>query len=291
MMTSERIRYSQARLALRLVSVRGSRMDGLLELPPEGRGMANALALGEPQLGAVRWQSADRCRIAWRGDEWILSNQSRQLVCALNARRIRAGDQAILQLGDTLELDLLSFRLVEHGQAQRQVDPFDGLHAEARRKVVGADRLADSGSGSGSDSGVASDRVLDLLNDEFRSVVRDPMSLASHADWISVGLQSRACAPTLDELSLQAEQYPMLRDILSTRRSIDSVIGSLDDFGEIDMSNREVPPDVLRLFAPEISTHIPPRLADLTRREHHATAVDSAMSIGRVRPGDDRIRP
>ena len=283
MKMSERIRYSQARLALRLVSVRGSRMDGLLELPSEGRGMAKALALGEPHLGAVRWQSADRCRIAWRGDDWILSNQSRQMVCALNARRIRAGDEAILQAGDTLELDLLSFRLVEHGHAQRQVDPFDGLRAEDRRKIVGA--ISRSG------PGVEADRVLDLLNDEFRSVVRDPMSLASHADWISVGLRSRACAPTLDELGLQAEQYPMLRDILSTRRSIDSVIGSLDDFGEIDMSNREVPPDVLRLFAPEISKHIPPRLADLTRREHHATAVDSAMSIGRVRPGDDRIRP
>lgn len=283
MTTSERIRYSEAKLALRLVSVRGSRRDGLLALPLEGCGMASALALGEPHLSTVRWQSADRCRIAWRGDEWILSNHSRQMVCALNARRIKPGDQAILQLGDTLELDLLSFQLVEQGHVQRQVDPFEGLHVETHRKIVHTDRVA------GSVSGTEDDHVLHFLNEEFQSVVRDPTRLSSRADWISLGLRTRECAPTLDELRLQAERYPMLRDILLTRGSIDSVIGCLDDFGEIDLSDREVPPDVLRLFAPDISKHIPPRLAEMTRREHHATSVDSAMSIGRVRPGDDRI--
>ena len=282
MTTPERIRYSEARLALRLVSVRGSRMEGLLDLPPEGRGMAKALALGEPSLGTVRWQSADRCRIAWRGDAWILSNQSPQMVCALNARRIRTGDQAILQLGDTLELDLLRFQLVEQVQAQRQVDPFDGLDVDERRKIFDTDRLTGSGA--------EADPVFDLLNEEFASVVRDPMSLASHSDWISVGLRTAECAPTFDELGLQAERYPTLRDLLLKRRSIDSVIGSIDDFGEIDLSSREVAPDVLRLFVPESSKNISPRLAELTRREHHATSVDSAMSIGRVRPGDDRIR-
>ena len=273
-----RIQYAPARLALRLVSARGVQMDRLLELPPEGRGMAQALALGEAQVGAARWQAADRCRIAWRGDEWLLSNHSRRLVCALNGRRIATGEQTILEVGDMLELDLLRFHVVEHEPGGRRVNPFEEMQ-------IGSAEIGLSASNT-------SDRKFDLLgllHEEFFVAVQDPTRLFGKADWIAVQSTSETSAPTLEELSTEAAPYTLLRDILLAKAPIDTVIGSFDDFGQVDLAHREVESDVLRLFAIGIAHPSASRLPELTRREHHAWSIDSAIAIGKVRPGDDKV--
>lgn len=283
------IRYAEARLALLLVFVCGEQRTGRLVLPPEGRGMGQALALGDAQLGAERWESADRCRIAWTGDHWTLSNHSMHMVCALNGCRIGTGAQAIMQIGDVLELDLMRFQLVEHEQARRQSDPFDALGLEGTRQPFRSDRFTASGSDQ---TGKEAEPLLALLNDEFLSVARDPTRLAGHADWIGSDLRCGEDAPTLDELTMQATPYPLLRDILLRRDAIDGIIGSFDDFGALDLAYQDVQPDVLRLFAPELSEQSSlrlPRLPGLTRREHHALSIDSAMRLGDVRPGDDKV--
>ncbi|MGJ7578659.1 TagK domain-containing protein [Variovorax sp. RHLX14] len=282
--TFPQVRHADARLLLQLVSVRGVAIDGLLPLPPEGRGMAQALALGETQIGAARWQAADRCRIAWRGDNWLLSNHSRHLVCALNGIRIATGEQAILQVGDILELDLLRFQLIEHQPACRRPDPFEALHIEAVARPVSSHSAQRSGRGAGEQY----EQLLALLNDEFVAVVRDPMQLAGHANWQQTMAPAGESAPTLEELSAQAEPYLLMRDILLSRVAIDSVIGSFDGFGAPDLAHREMQPDVLRLFAPDVVRRSGSQLPALTRREHHSLSIDSAMAIGHVRPGDDR---
>lgn len=279
----ERSRYVEARLALRLVSARGVEVNGLLHLPPEGRGMAQALALGESHLGVARRQAADRCRIAWRGDDWLLTNHSRHMVCALNRVRIATGDQAILQAGDMLELDLLRFQVVEHQAAHRQSDPFDALDIGTTARSAPHNQLRRSGSGE------KQGQILDLLHDEFIAVVHDPMRLAGHSDWLATVAPAGERAPTLDELSMQAAPYPLMRDILLSRVAIDSIIGGFDGFGAPDLSHRDLQSDVLRLFAPGGGPSTTSRLPALTRREHHALSIDSAMAIGEVRPGDDRV--
>lgn len=276
-MTFPRVQYADARLALRLVSVRGVEEKGLLPLPPEGRGMAQALALGESQIGAARWQAADRCRIAWRGDNWLLSNHSRHMVCALNGIRIATGEQAIMQVGDTLELDLLRFHLIEHQPAYRRSDLFETPHIETAARHPA------------SRSGEYYELLLHLLNDEFVAVVRDPMQLAGHADWQDTAAPAGESAPTLDELSAQAKPYLLMRDILLPKVAIDSIIGSFDGFGASDLAYREVQSDVLRLFAAGVGRPSVSQLPALTLREHHSLSIDSAMAIGNVRPGDDRV--
>lgn len=282
-MTFPQVQYAAARLALRLLSVRGVEEKGLLPLPPEGRGMAQALALGESQIGAARWQAADRCRIAWRGDNWLLSNHSRHMVCALNGIRIATGEQAILQVGDTLELNLLRFQLIEHQPADRRSDLFETLDIETAARPVSRNPARRSGCGE------HGEQLFNLLSDEFVAVVRDPTQLAGHADWQDTAAPAGESAPTLDELSAQAEPYPLMRDILLPRVAIDSVIGSFDGFGASDLAHREVHSDVLRLFAPGVGRPSVSRLPALTLREHHSLSIDSAMAMGNVRPGDDRV--
>ena len=177
MTTLSQVQYADARLALRLLSARGVAERGLLPLPPEGRGMAQALALGESRIGAVRWQAADRCRIAWRGDNWLLSNHSRHMVCALNGNRIATGEQTVLQVGDILELDLLRFQLIEQQPAHRRSDPFEALDIEVAAWPIPGNLTRRSGASD------VYEQLLGLLHDEFIAVVRDPTQLAGHADW------------------------------------------------------------------------------------------------------------
>ena len=287
-------RYANACPALRLLSARGIEKDGLLSLPPEGRGMAQALELGELSLDGERWESAERCRIVCDGEEWLLSNHSSGIVCTLNGRRIASGETAALQIGDTLELDLLRFLVVEHPQSAGhwKRDPFVTLGIEGGGP---ASRVARP-------TGIATDaeQLFERLNDEFVSTVRDPLGsscftgkpgLSRQDNPWNVASSVAEHAPTLDELSVQARPYPMLCDILRAREAIDKVIGRFDAFGEADLSRWDAQPDVLRIFAPEIAHRAKARLPGLTRREHHAMSIDSAMTLGNGHLADNEDRP
>jgi hypothetical protein len=117
----ESIREIASPPVLRLLSSRGLPRQGALALRPEGCGMADAIALAEPHLDDVERRDADLCRIVWRTEGWTLSNESRMLVCTLNRCRVQAGERAILQIGDVLELGLTRF-LVDKEQPVANVD-------------------------------------------------------------------------------------------------------------------------------------------------------------------------
>lgn len=106
-------------LVLRLVRSRGLPRPGAFAIPPEGAGLAAALNLGGPRLSPVDSEDANRCFIARIDGQWMLSNQSRSWVCALNGQRIGMGKRPALFDGDVLELGLLRFEVdAMHGSGQ-----------------------------------------------------------------------------------------------------------------------------------------------------------------------------
>lgn len=125
--------------------------------------------------------------------------------------------------------------------------------------------------------------LLDDLNDEFVRVVSDPDQLAGRTEWEGIFAIDGEPAPTLDELSKQAEPYPLLRDIVLPREGIDRIIDGfepLDRSTLLDAPNME---DVLSLFAPELARDAQAALPSLTRREHHQLSPDSHVRIGTAR--------
>jgi hypothetical protein len=104
-------------LVLRLVRSRGLPRPGTYVIPPEGAGLAAALNLGGAPLSPIDSEDANRCFIARIDGQWMLSNQSRSWVCALNGQRIGVGKRPALFDGDVLELGLLRFEVDVHGPA------------------------------------------------------------------------------------------------------------------------------------------------------------------------------
>lgn len=70
--------------------------------------------------------------------------------------------------------------------------------------------------------------LFDELHAEFVRVVGDPTQLAGRIDWEGFLAPVGEPAPTLEELSRKAEPYPLLRDILQPRESIDHIIENFD---------------------------------------------------------------
>jgi hypothetical protein len=128
--------------------------------------------------------------------------------------------------------------------------------------------------------------LFDDLHAEYVRVVRDPTQLAGRTDWEGFLAPSSERAPTLEELSREAEPYPLLRDILLAREGIDQVIDNFDPLGRPRLLDEEGPEDVLRLFAPELARNAKAPMPSLTRREHHALSPDSHMHLGPSRPDD-----
>lgn len=111
-------------LVLRLVRSRGLPRVGAITIPAEGGGLAAALQLGGPPLSPVDSEDANRCVIARIDGQWVLSNQSRALVCALNGQRIGTGKRPALFDGDVLELGLLRFEVdAMHGAGHGSAEP------------------------------------------------------------------------------------------------------------------------------------------------------------------------
>lgn len=100
-----------APIRLRLVRSHGDAVDLLLPVPPEGRGLADALELGGERLNDTQWRLANRCRIVPAGDAWQLVNESHALVCALNGVRVLASTSVAIAAGDMLELALLRLQV------------------------------------------------------------------------------------------------------------------------------------------------------------------------------------
>ncbi|SCX68195.1 TagK domain-containing protein [Variovorax sp. EL159] len=129
--------------------------------------------------------------------------------------------------------------------------------------------------------------LIDELHDEFVRVVQDPGQLAGRTDWDGFLAFGAEPAPTLDELSKQAETYPLLRDILQPREGIDRIIDGFEPLARSAVLDTEQPEDVLSLFAPELARDTKTALPSLTRREHHALSPDSHIHMGGARPSDE----
>jgi hypothetical protein len=129
--------------------------------------------------------------------------------------------------------------------------------------------------------------VLDELHEEFVRVVQDPGQLAGRIDWEGFVVFGGETAPTLDELSRQAEPYALLRDILLPREGIDQIIDEFEPLARSGLLEAEPSEDVLGLFAPELVREARTSLPSLTRREHHDLSPDSHVRIGSRRVGGE----
>lgn len=132
-----------------------------------------------------------------------------------------------------------------------------------------------------------SDGLIDELHDEFVRVVQNPDQLAGRTDWEGFLAFGAEPAPSLDELSRQAEKYPLLRYILQPSEGIDRIIDDFEPLARSGLIDTEQPEDVLSLFAPELARDTKTALPSLTRREHHALSPDSHIHIGSARPSDE----
>lgn len=361
-----------APIRLRLVRSHGDAVDLVLPVPPEGRGLADALELGGERLNDMQWRSANRCRIVPNGDAWQLANESPTLVCTLNGIRVRASTSVALAAGDVLELALLRF-LVEPATdamsaesvarvagplavhqpaseippnaiadavefdlrdlafpaqetgAQRATpagdDPFgvldiDGAEAlpavNPLAELLGEDpapqRRRDRRAPESRDDGAPADGTPILagqpsaamredalfagLHEEFVRVARDPTQLAGRTDWEGLLASGGATAPSFDELVRQGEPYPMVRDILEPRESIDQVIKDFDPLGRPTLLDVRDDEDILHLFAPELARKAVTAMPSLTRQEHHHLSPDSHLQLGAARAeGPEASRP
>ncbi|MCR6475735.1 TagK domain-containing protein [Variovorax sp. ZS18.2.2] len=135
------------------------------------------------------------------------------------------------------------------------------------------------------DAGPA-DVLLDELHEEFVRVVQDPGQLAGRNPWEGFVLLGAEAAPTLEELSRQAETYPLLRDILLPREGIDQIIGAFEPLARSGLLDAEPSQELLGMFAPELAREATVSLPSLTRREHHDLSPDSHVRIGSTRVGD-----
>ena len=124
--------------------------------------------------------------------------------------------------------------------------------------------------------------LLDQLHEEFVRAVRDPAGLPGTWDWAETAHDQPGQAHSFEALCEEARPFALLRDILEPRQDIDMLIDQFPSVGEDDLLALDGEPDVLRLFAPELVAGLAPGVPDLTRREHHALAADSAVRLGRA---------
>lgn len=129
--------------------------------------------------------------------------------------------------------------------------------------------------------------LLDSLQAEFVRVLRDPTHLAGHAGWESAPAAPGVPSPSPEEMSRHAGDDASLGAILRPREFIEALFDDHDVQLEEGWLAARSAEDVLRLFAPELARNARPPLPSLTRREHHAMSLDSAMQLGAVRPADE----
>jgi len=188
-----------------------------------------------------------------------------------------ASDALAELLGDTVASPAPAGRYADPLQAPAQLlpPPPSGRASSVTQPVPGRGTTAQPAAS-----------LFDGLHEEFVRVVQDPTQLAGRTDWEGILAPGGEPAPTLEELSQQAEPYPLLRDILLPRERIDQVIADFDPLGRSTLLDIDDSEEVLRLFAPEIARRARASVPSLTRREHHDMSPDSHMQVGGARPDE-----
>lgn len=201
-----------------------------------------------------------------------------------------------LALPETFDLRSLDDRHDEGQRTDSLVDPFGVLDIAGARARPAADTLAEllgerpqpdvrSTPPAGPPLGAGPAALLNELHEEFVRVVQDPDQLSGRTDWEGFAAFGAEAAPTLDELSRQAQTYPLLRDILQPREGVDQILEGFEPLARSGLLDEAHPPDVLGLFAPELARQARVPLPSLTRREHHELSADSHVRIGSMRTG------
>ena len=301
-------------MRLQLLHSHGVERSGALSIPRSGAGLAQALELGAEVLGQEERSDADLCRLGWQGQHWELSNRSRALVCVLNGERVASGVAVRVAPGDRLELGLHCFLMAAAEQPLgldfdlRDLDTPQVTNAFFKR--VSSDPfemfgIIESDQGvarrvlppvvvrtpnSGPRSSDPTHALFSGLHEESAQAVRDPARLAAPAATNSDGMLSADSvhAPTLEELSSDADMYLSVRGILHRRESIDQLIDGFDLLDRPLLLEAEMPLEVLRLFAPEFHRSVGALIPSLTLREHHALSPDSPMPTAPVRSLEDK---
>lgn len=125
------------------------------------------------------------------------------------------------------------------------------------------------------------EHLVDALHREFDRVVADPSQLLGTADWPAHKARHHEPAPDFEALGALATPFVHLRDMVLPPLSIDTCIDGFDSdepAGAEGLLSTPVPPEVLRLFAPE--TPLIGAMFGLpaeTRRDHHQLTTGTAM--------------
>jgi hypothetical protein len=189
--------------------------------------------------------------------------------------------------------DLFGVLDIDGARPRPQADPLAELLGEAPgahrlpAKSATKETLQKPESRRGRPQLDAAEALLDDLHQQFVRAVRDPARLAQGAMWEgSPAPVGERTSTTLETLSREAvAAYPMVRDMLQARETIDQVLGGFDHGGATPLLDVDAPEEVLRLFAPDLAQSV--RIPSLTRREHHALSPDSPMPIERLPPASD----
>lgn len=194
-------------------------------------------------------------------------------------------ENTIAPAGDTDPFGMLG---IEGARGGRPPDPLAQLLGEAPTAPVHAPLAppplrhfsdADAPGESGPSPG-----LFDRLHEEFVRAVRDPSQVGGTADWEVAQGPGGEPAPSLEQLSRDADRYALLRDILLPREDIERLIDRFDPLNRPNPLEGERSEDVLRLFAPELARDVHKPLPSLTLREHRELAPDSHVRIGPTQP-------
>ncbi|RDI17344.1 hypothetical protein DFR41_11770 [Pseudacidovorax intermedius] len=194
-------------------------------------------------------------------------------------------EDTITRAGDADPFGMLG---IEGARGGRPPDPLAQLLGEAPTAPVHAPLAppplrhfsdADARGASGPSPG-----LFDRLHEEFVRAVRDPSQVGGTVDWDVAQGPGGEPAPSLEQLSHDADRYALLRDILLPREDIERLIDRFDPLNRPNPLEGERSEDVLRLFAPELALDAHKPLPSLTLREHRELAPDSHVRIGPTQP-------
>lgn len=199
----------------------------------------------------------------------------------------RGGESGSLDPEADMQADPFGMLGIARAQSRPTADVLSELLGEslrpALRALPWASKAVPASPPSAPDGPVP---LLDELHDEFVRVVRDPDQLSGRTDWEGFLAFGGEPAPSLDELSEQAQPYALLRDILQPPEAIDRLIDHFESLVSSGLLDTEQPDDVLSLFAPELARDARTSLPSLTRREHHDLSPDSHIRIGSARASE-----
>jgi len=263
------------------------------------------------------------CRIshadtAAGGGVWWLTNDSAELVCVLNQRRLREGETLSLNDGDVLELGLMRFAVercepafppqsvpVPYAEFEltnllllertgHPIDahdsPFSDITDIAYRLDVVAPDAAAAAAEAGTDT--ATDELLDVkgpdlmrrLHAQYLRAMRNPHEVEPVDEWHQELARAPGKSNALEDLTQRAIGFDSLYDILGHGGTIGTVLEGLDTLTHYDLLGAEPAVNVLRLFAPADLVMQASGLPGLTRREHHLLSADSAAHLEQVPP-------